>query len=193
MHRTEEPTRLQLDFVDDHCSIIYGSKVPIGYMNRKTASELTSLEFLEQLRLEAFIDRSKLEDVISQYGAGTNKVTFFIEINMIGPQSLSEVVANDLCSRRLFLQRPEPILAGMEYRNPQYLECENQGVVEDGNDISSIGGYESFGSTNMDSFELSEPSGFEDKIWGIMDNLSRPLYLNRIDIDSDIINTELMK
>lgn len=162
----------------------------LGVINHRTASNLGSLPFADHLDYEAFMDSSKLEETIDSYLNGNKKVQFDIVVNIMGPESHSEAVGQQLSERRLFLQRPYQLPEGTAYSNPQYLAMDE--TLEEEFDGDSIESEEVSKIDPLDGDQLSAYDDLEGELWSIIDNSSVPQEMTRIGINQSI-HTSLME
>ncbi|KAK2597563.1 hypothetical protein N8I77_012342 [Diaporthe amygdali] len=183
---------LHISKLADTWAIYSSENVMLGVMNDRTASKLASLPSEDQLAYEAFMESSKLGEAVDAYLKGTKNVKFDIVVNIMGPESISEAVGQQLSERRMFLQRPYQLPEGTTYINPQYLAIDD--AFED-----ELGGYYSEGgegprtdSLDGDHKQLSAHDDPNDELWNIIDNSSVPEGMARIEVDQNI-HTVLME
>lgn len=162
----------------------------LGVINHRTASNLESLPSADQLDYEAYMDSSKLGETINSYLNGNKKVQFDIVVNIMGPESHSEAVGQQLSECRLFLQRPYQLPEGTAYSNPQYLAMDE--TLEEEFDGDSIEGEEGSKTDPLDGDQLSAHDDLEGELWSIIDNSSVPQEMTRIGINQSI-RTSLME
>lgn len=162
----------------------------LGVINHRTASNLASLPSGDQLAYEAFMETSNLDETIDSYLRGNKKVQFDMVVNIMGPESISETVGQQLSERRLFLQRPYQLQEGITYSNPQYLAIGDQ--IDDGfeNDDCEAGGVSN--ADPRDGDQLPVQDDLDGELWNIFDNSSLPEEMARIEIDQRI-HTTLME
>lgn len=164
----------------------------LGVMNDRTASKLASLPSEHQLAYEAFMESSKLEEAVDAYLKGTKNVKFDIVVNIMGPESISEAVGQQLSERRMFLQRPYQLPEGTTYINPQYLVMDDAFEDELGEYYSEGGEGPGIDSLDGDHKQLSAYDDPNSELWNIIDNSSVPEGMARIEVDQNI-HTVLME
>lgn len=161
----------------------------LGVINHRTASSLASLPSGDQLAYEAFMEASKLDETIDSYLRGNKRVQFKIFIHIMGPESISQAVGQELSKHRLFLQRPYQLSEGTTYSNPQYLAIED--VFEDELEGCKVEVQE-VPTADPPEDQPSEPDDLVDELWSVINNSSLPQGMNRIEIDQSI-HTNLME
>lgn len=183
----EQPKTLHISRTSGTWRIHSSENVVLGVINHRTASNLASLPCGDQLTYEVFMECSELEQTIDAYLRGNKKVQFDIAVNIMGPESIFEVVGQQLSERRLFLQRPYQLPDGTAYNNPQYL------AVNDPLE-NALEGYdceEEIPKTDsLDGDQLLAHDDLNDELWNLIDNLSLPEEIARVEIDQRI-NTSL--
>lgn len=160
-----------------------------GVINHRTAASLASLPSRDQLVYEAFMETSKLDETIDSYLRGNKRVQFKIVINIMGPESISQAVGQELSKQRLFLQRPYQLSEGTTYNNPQYLAIEDVfGDALEGCDIE----LQEVPTADPLGGQPSERDDLVDELWSIINNSSLPHGMTRIEVDQSI-HTVLME
>lgn len=183
----EQPKILYISRTSGTWEIHSSENVVLGVVNHKTASNLASLPRGDQLVYEAFMQCSKLKETIDSYLRGNKKVQFDIVVNIMGPESISEDVGQQMSERQLFLQRPYQLPEGVAYKNPQYLAIDD--LLEIGLEGYDCEGGEVSTTDPLDGDQLSAHDDLNGELWNIIDNSSVPERMARIEIDQSIHTT----
>lgn len=161
----------------------------LGVINHRTASSLALLPSGDQLAYEAFMETSKLDETIDSYMRGNKRVQFKIVIHIMGPESISQAVGQELSKHRLFLQRPYQLSEGTTYDNPQYLTIEDVS----GHELEEYNiEVREAPTADLLRDQPSERDDLVDELWSIINNSSLPHGMTRVEVDQSI-HTVLME
>lgn len=112
---------LNILFHENYCEVQMYRKQRLGLLNSKTSRALSEISCRDILNFVAILSYENWERrETSEYG-GSKIPWLFLDINISGPRSVLDTVAEELSQGGLFLQPPSPETTELPYENPQYL------------------------------------------------------------------------
>jgi hypothetical protein len=106
-----------------HIELSFTDSTLFGCLNEHVSTVLSRVVHNESTRLQVFVDRNKVKDVLNKAKKGS-EANVLSSIHLYGPTSKSVDIGNMLSEAKIWLQRPDLPEALETYRNPHTIAFE---------------------------------------------------------------------